>query len=154
MSIAPMTRFLVVEAARVLAVGPDPAHHRRQVDDDVGPVRVVHSADLLFVDEVELGRPHRQPPRKVSIRAGAASPSPPNRGTPVTTIFFLHRSSNAPPSQWQGDPHVTRLARSVNAAAQMGKAWLRRRGSIAGSLIDSGAPGITGSIRSWAPAIE
>ena len=55
----PHDEVLVVEAAGVLTVGPDAPHDRRQVDDDVGAVRLVHPADLLFVDEVELGLAHR-----------------------------------------------------------------------------------------------
>ncbi len=45
----------IKKTPRVFPVGPDSAHHRRQVDDDVGPGRFEKPDDRLFLDQVIFG---------------------------------------------------------------------------------------------------
>jgi hypothetical protein len=74
-------QVVVEEPAGVLAVGPDAAHDRREVDDDVGPRRLEHAHDVRLSAKIVLAAARHEGRRAAAFHEGMDHTCPKEAGT-------------------------------------------------------------------------
>ncbi len=132
-------RVLVEEAARVLAVGADPADDGREVDDDVGPAVGEGAIDAVAVAQVVLRLTGARRSRPTPAPRRATTRRPRNPPPPVTITRRPARSRHP------GLPAVTRWSAGASpAAARSASSMIRTRSRKRGL-----GPPAEGGARPW-----